>query len=116
MSSQRALPTELLFAALTSGAASRMGDLYASSRVGPTTVVYSSTDVNRRAKEVMERAKSSGVVVDDEGTPLKIEPYSRWVIERRATDMLSGLIPKQAQDVSDLMAVKIDWAARGSLP
>src|SRR4051794_27929060 len=90
-----------------------MGDLYAQSRVGPVTVIYSSTDVNRRAREVMECAKVRGVVVDDEGTSLKIEPYSQWVVERRTTDLLGSLIPENAQDVSDLLSVQVDWTTRG---
>jgi hypothetical protein len=83
--------------------------------MGPATMVYTSTGVNRRAREVMELAKSSGVVVDDEGTSLKIEPYSQWVVERRTTEMLTGLIPDRAQDVSDLMSVEVDWSTRGGL-
>ncbi|MEA2191269.1 MAG: hypothetical protein QOI73_1390 [Solirubrobacteraceae bacterium] len=113
MSDRNPRPSERLVAALTGSVAGTMGDLYGQRALGTDAEVFTPTDVARQAKDVLERAKHTAVLVDDGTTTHAIETWNRWRCERGATDLLEGLIPRKAKGISDLRSVRVDWRPQG---
>jgi hypothetical protein len=107
--------SETLVACLNGRVAGTAVDVYTQVTSGAHAEVITPSQVAKRARHVMEQAKSRAVLVRDGDRMLSIEAWPTWYVGRQTPLILQRWIPDGATDIDDLRAVGVNWSLTGGL-